>query len=546
MTQETLDLLLPQVIHSPEYYENKYPSRNISDKSIVTRFGPSPTGFMHIGGVYIAIIGKNLAITSEGVFFIRIEDTDQNRKVDGSDKHFRETFQYFGIEALEDSVTGKYGPYTQSDRVEIYKTFVKKLLEEGNAYPCFCTKDELNNDYLKQKELKIDTGYYGRWAKCRHLPESKIRENIEKDKSYVIRFKSNGRDDQVSFIDAIRGKISARDNYNDVVILKSSSDTIQLPTYHLAHAVDDHLMRVNLVLRSEEWIPSVPLHMQLFSALGFEQIKYAHIAPLMKIDGESKRKLSKRKDPEASVTYYMESGVPSESIRIYLKGLANSNLLDESPLVVMNAQLKLSKMSKSGALIDMVKLDNVSANFISTLSAGQILQHLLVWSSQFDQIVHDTINENLDYTLKVIDLDRFNNSKIRKDLTKWSDFIPLYGFLYPSLFTSVKYADVLPDAISKEAVNSFCNTFVNQYSFSEGDNTEWFEEIKRISASANFAINKKQFNSAPESFHGMIRESTQILRLAITKRLSSPSLYEIMKLLGKTEVINRVKLFQTK
>jgi glutamyl-tRNA synthetase len=538
---ELISLLFPKPLPTTKELEERFPKRQLPEGAIVTRFAPSPTGFIHIGGVYIAMLGKNLAHHSHGVYFVRIEDTDQNRKVEDFQSHFDEAFNYFNITPDETDENSKWGPYTQSKRSDLYLTFVKYLVENNRAYPCFCTKEALEEQSNKQREAKVDIGYYGDWAMCRNLSPDEAAHRIKSGQTYVIRFKANGTDSTIVFDDLIRGKIKAKDNINDVVILKSSSNDLPLPTYHLAHAVDDHLMRVNLVLRSDEWFPSVPLHFQLFDALGFERIPYAHIAPLMKQDGTSRRKLSKRKDPEASVVYYMEQGYPAKSVIVYLKGLANSRLADTPMETCLAAPIKLNELQKAGALMDMEKLKDISSNYIATMSALEIRSEVITWAQEYDIDLSGLIKNNPDYTLKVIDADRFNNGKVRKDLHRWADFRTLYGYLYNEVFEPVSQPDDQRlKAYSESVIQKLLIEFVNNYEESN-DNQEWFENIKKIAELSNFAMNNKEFKEQPERYVGTIREATDIIRIAITGKNSSPNLYDIFNLLGKEEVIRRVK-----
>lgn len=540
-SKELISLLFPKHLPTIIELKEKYPKRQLPDKAIVTRFAPSPTGFMHIGGIYIAMLGKNLAKHSHGVYFIRIEDTDQNRKVDDSELHFNQTFKYFDIASDENDNNSFWGPYTQSKRSDIYLAHIKYLIENNKAYPCFCSKETLDKQTEKQVEAKVDIGYYGNWATCRNLSTTEVENRINNSESYVIRFKANGTNETIIFDDLIRGKVKAKDNINDVVILKSSSNPLPLPTYHLAHAVDDHLMRVNLVLRSDEWIPSVPLHFQLFDALGFERIPYAHIAPLMKLDGKSRRKLSKRKDPEASVVYYMEQGYPAKAVITYLMGLANSRLAASPIEIVLSEPIQLSNLQKGGALIDLEKLKDVSSNYVATMSASTIRSNVYDWAQEYDTKLANIIKDNWDYTAIAIDVDRFNNGRARKDLFRWLDFREIFGFFFNDLFETIpSYEDPRLESFSKEAVSKILNEFVLNYE--EGnDNTEWFNNVSRIAELSNFAKNNSDFKQNPERFYGSMKEATQILRIVITGKSSSPNLYEVCKIIGKSEVTRRVK-----
>lgn len=535
-----ISLVFPEPLPTLRELEERYPQRQLPEGAVVTRFGPSPTGFIHIGGVYIATIGKNLARHSQGVYFVRIEDTDQKRKVDDSQAHFDKAFRYFDIGSDENEENASWGPYTQSHRSEIYKACVKHLLQNGKAYPCFCTREELEEMTAKQQEAKADLGYYGTWAKCRHLSEEEATRRINAGEPYAIRFRSPGIVQSVEFEDEIRGTLKMADNIIDAVVLKSSAEELPLPTYHMAHPIDDHFMRVSLVLRAEEWLPSVPLHLQLFDALGFPRIPYAHIAPLMKLDGTSRRKLSKRKDPEASVTYYMEQGYPPASVIIYLKGLANSRIAEMPVEQSLEEPILIGDLQKSGALIDMEKLKDVSSNYVATMKAVAIRDAVIIWAEEFDAELAALLKKHFDYTLRVIDADRFSNGKVRKDLYRWCDFRMLYGFFYNELFEPVTNPiDERLGGLSSDVVKRLAAAFVEHYD--EGtDNNQWFENIKKIAGLSNFALNNKEYKENPQNFAGTIKEASHILRVAITGKSSSPNLYDVCHLLGREEIVRRV------
>src|SRR6516162_8264793 len=385
LSRSVVDSLFPPGLPEPGYWEDRYPPRDLPDGAQVTRFSPSPTGYLHIGGVYVATIDVDVARHSGGRYLVRLEDTDQARVAEGAVAQFAEAFAYFSIGPDEDDQTGRYGPYAQSGRADTYLSHVRELLRGGKAYPCFATRQELEEITARQRAAGALPGYYGRWAICRDAPEEKVTERLAAGDPYVVRFRSPGvAGARVSFTDAIRGELTLDDNRNDAVILKSSDTEPRLPTYHFAHAVDDHLMRVSLVIRGDEWISSVPLHLQLFDALGFPRVQYAHIAPLMKQEGGSRRKLSKRRDPEATVTFYIEQGFPAPAVQYYLRGLANGRLA-EMPLDQALAEpIKLSEMGTAGPLVDMVKLDDICADYVATLRGEQILDEVITWARRYD------------------------------------------------------------------------------------------------------------------------------------------------------------------
>ncbi|CCN85660.1 putative Glutamate--tRNA ligase [Vibrio nigripulchritudo SFn27] len=538
-SKETLSLIFKDKLHSPAEWENKYPPRPLANTAKVTRFGPSPTGFLHIGGVYTAMISKSLALQSGGTYFVRTEDTDKKREVEGVKEHFTEAFQYFDISPIENS-SGLYGPYTQSSRLNIYLSYIKYLLEIGRAYPCFCGEETLAENNQKQKEEKVDLGYYGRWAHCRDLSNEEVERRIKQGEDYVIRFRCNGNPESFEFEDLIRGKTKSKNNINDIVILKSSSNKLPLPTYHLAHAVDDHLMRVNLVVRGDEWLSSVSLHYQLFDALGFDQVSYAHIAPLMKLEGKSRRKLSKRKDPEASVEYYMKEGFPAEAILSYLRGLVNSKLLDLPVQENLSTPLRLEECQTSGPLVDLVKLQDISSTAISSMSAIEIRENVYNWACKYDEELALIMKNNWDQIPVYIDTDRFNNGRVRKDLAKWSEFSKLYDFYFDDIFNVVDGVDDqrLED-YSPDVVNRFLSEFQQRYSH-KNENELWFNNIKEIAKSSGFALSNKEFKEAKENYLGTLKDATTILRIVITGKKNSPSLYEVCQVLGQQEVLDRV------
>src|SRR3984957_19916583 len=430
LSVELTDSLFPADLPSPAHWESRYPPRALPPGAEVTRFAPSPTGGLHIGGIFAASVNLDLARHSGGRYLLRIEDTDQARFEEGALAQFDAGFEYFGVVPDEsDVVGGAYGPYTQSARAEIYQSYVRELMRQGKAYPCFETPEQAQARVARQKTVGALPGYYGEWAIWRDAPEDQVRARLEAGDPYVVRFRSPGIGGQrVSFTDVIRGAISSDDNRNDVVLLKRSDSELRLPVYHFAHPVDDHLMGVTLVVRGEEWISSVPLHLQLFDALGFPRLPYAHVAPLMKQDGGSRRKLSKRKDPEASVGYYIEQGFPAEAVLYYLRGLANARLA-EMPLPQALAEpLRLSEFGVAGPLLDMAKLDDISGDFVASLPGAEILGLVLPWAQVYDKDLASVVAAQRDLALRALAIEREGVDNPRKDLRKWADFRGVYGF----------------------------------------------------------------------------------------------------------------------
>src|SRR6476660_5953998 len=402
LVPEFINTLFDAALPEASHWESSYPPRDLPPGAIVTRFAPSPTGFLHTGGVYTANLGKNLAVHSAGSYFIRIEDTDQARVIPGSPEQFARAFKYFDIESDETDSNSKWGPYEQSKRERIYHTYARELIRNGHAYPCFCTRQELAQMTEEQNSAKLQTGYYGSWARCRNLSQDEVMSRLAAGKSYTIRFRApDGGSGRVEFVDLIRGRIEHQDNVNDIVLLKSSDQSPRLPTYHFAHVVDDTLMRVNVVLRGEEWISSVPVHLQLFNALGFLPIAYAHVAPLMKFDGASRRKLSKRKDNEADVAYYMKSGYPAGAVLHYLRGLANSRFAEMTFEESASSALSLSDCGVAGPIFDLVKLESISREFIAQLPTEVALESLLTWARDYDPELAALLFANLPLARRI-------------------------------------------------------------------------------------------------------------------------------------------------
>ncbi|MGH8903087.1 MAG: glutamate--tRNA ligase [Egibacteraceae bacterium] len=534
-----VEALFPADLPEPAYWEQRYPQRQLLESAKVTRFAPSPTGFVHIGGVYVAMIAKSVAHSSGGVYFVRVEDTDQAREVEGAAEQFRRAFAYFDIAPDE---ADPYGPYHQSQRESIYLTYVRELMCQGKAYPCFATKDELATMAEEQRAAKVPTGYYGRWAPWRDAPAEEVLRRLQAGDPYVVRFRSPGHAGRrVSYADAIRGEIEQQDNRNDAVILKSSEQPLRLPTYHLAHVVDDHLMRVNLVIRGEEWISSVPLHLQLFDALGFERPTYAHVALLMKQEDSSKRKLSKRRDPEASVDFYIRDGFPAPAVLYYLRGLANGRLA-ETPLEQALAEpIKLAECGGAGPLVDLVKLDDISRDFVATLAGPQVLDEVITWARRFDPQLVEVIAANRQLAARAIDVERVGVDNPRKDLAKWSDFRPVYGFFFPELFAPVvDPADARLGGLDPALVRRMAADFADGY-IEHDDKPTWFSQIRELAARHGFAPNAKEYKKSPESYPGSIREAANVVRVALTGSTKSPDLHAVARALGTDEVLRRVR-----
>ncbi len=540
MTMILADPLFAPDLPEPEHWERHYPPRELPAGAKVTRLGPSPTGFVHIGGIYTAMVDQDVAHRSGGRYLVRIEDTDQAREVEGAIEQFASAFRYFGLAPDEEEGRGDYGPYRQSRRAAIYQSFARELLREGKAYLCFATVDELARSRRAQENAHVPTGYYGRWAIWRDATDEQVRAKLAEGAPYVVRFRSPGVPGRrVEFTDAIRGALEADDNYNDVVLLKSGNSSERLPTYHFAHAVDDHLMRVNLVIRGEEWLPSVPMHLQLFAALGFEPPGYAHIALLMKPIPGGKRKLSKRKDPEASVDFYIDAGYPASAVLYYLRGLANGSLAELPLPEALAAPIKLTDLGGAGPLIDQVKLEDISADYIATMTGEQILAALRTWAAGHDPQVAAVLDAEPDLALAALAVERDGVANPRKDLRKWSDFRTAYGFFFAPLFTLVRPGDPQLGNLPAELVRAFASDFVDGYQ-DLADPGEWFGQIRELATKHGFAASAKEYKQAPDAYPGSIREASQLIRVALTGSTRSPDLASVARVLGPAEVIRRV------
>lgn len=527
-----------------KYYEEKYPERNLKEGAIVTRIAPSPTGFIHIGGLYQGLIAKKLAKQTEGVFFIRIEDTDQKRLVENGVMEIVESLNNFGFEPDEGMVTeteskGEYGPYRQSLRKDIYQSYAKYLIEQGKAYPCFCSTEEIEEIRQKQEAAKIRPGYYGVWAKCRNLTVEEMIEKIKNGENYIVRFKSPGREDRkIKHHDLIKGNVDFPENDQDIVIIKADG----LPTYHFAHAVDDHLMRTTHVIRGDEWLSSMPVHLQLFHELGFKTPKYAHIAPIMKNDNGNKRKLSKRKDPEAAVSYYVEMGIPKEAVSEYLLNIANSNFENwrraNKDASIDDFELQINKMSVSGALFDMVKLLDVGKTVISKFTAEEVYNQSKDWAKTFDEELYSILDKDKEYALKVFGIER-GNKKPRKDIAKWSDVKENIEYMYDELFEKNKEDYEYQVISDKKEIEKILDLYINKYYDENDDKQVWFDKIKELSGEMGFAKEVKEFKENPGKYKAHVGDVSTVLRVALTKRTNTPDMYEIMKILGKDRIQKR-------
>ncbi len=542
--EKLAQLLFPNITKTPEDLEAQFPARELPEGARVTRFAPSPTGFLHIGGLFAALISKLNAQTTNGVFMLRIEDTDKKREIEDGVSEIIKGLESFGVEIDEGVVDfnkeqGNYGPYQQSHRAEIYHIIAKKLVEEGLAYPCFCTEAELTALREKQEEDgAVVKGYFGKYAKCRDLSFEEQKALIEKGTPYTLRFRSNGSEEnKIKFDDLIKGKIEMGENFLDVVLLKTDG----IPTYHFAHAVDDHFMRTTHIIRGDEWVSSVPLHIQLFKACGFRVPKYAHISPIMKEENGGKRKLSKRKDPEAAVTYYAEQGFPKESVIEYLLTLANSNFEDwrrANPKAEQSEfPFNLKKMSTSGALFDLTKLVDVSKNVISLFSAEKVYEYSCAWAKDFDEEFYALLTRDSEFSKSIFAVDR-DTPKPRKDIAKFSEVKAYSEYFFDELYKN-DYSE-MPKNISKELTADVLETYLGAYNHADTKD-EWFTRMKGLCEGLGFTPNVKEFKKNPEMFKGHIGDLSTIIRVAVTGRRNTPDLYSIMQILGEEKTKARLK-----
>ncbi|MBE6739124.1 MAG: glutamate--tRNA ligase [Ruminococcaceae bacterium] len=535
------DLLLPDIDKTPDYYEALYPERDLKEGAKVVRVAPSPTGYLHIGTLFTSLVNRITATSSDGIFFTRIEDTDKKREVEGGIENIIDGLNRFGINIDEGFVSGKeekgvYGPYQQSRRAEIYQTYVKELIRQGLAYPCFCSAEELEETRNVQEKDNIRTGYHGKWAKCRNLSFDEIKEKVEAGLPFVIRLKSPGNEEnKVVFDDMIKGKIEMPENDEDFVLLKSDG----IPTYHFAHAIDDHLMHTTHVMRGDEWISSVPKHIQLFRLLGFKVPKFAHVSPIMKLDNGAKRKISKRKDPEAAVHFFIEEGFDALCVIEYLMTIAASDFEDfrraNPDKSYKEFKFNLKKMSVSGALFDENKLLDVSKNIVSRMSGKEVSEKILNWAKEFDNEFYSLLSKDTAYTEAIFSIDR-DCAKPRKDIAKWKEAKDYVSYFFEELFTP-DYT--LPENINANDAVAFLNAYKDVYDEND-DRQAWFDKIKELCPALGFASETKAYKADPASYKGHAGDLSTVLRIAITGRRNTPDLCSIMKVMGKDKCMERI------
>ncbi len=542
--QELANLIFPNITETIEDLEKRYPTRNLPEGAFVTRFAPSPTGFLHTGSLFAATISWKLATQSNGVFYIRLEDTDQKREIEGSGKDLLDQLAKFDIIPSEgyygDYQKGDYAPYIQSERANIYKVVIKYMIEHNMAYPCFCSTEELNDLRKAQEANKENFGYYGKYAKCSKLTPSEAIERIKNGEPYVIRFRSKGDcSKKISFVDAIRGEIEIAENDQHIVILKSDD----LPTYHFAHLVDDHFMRTTHVTRGEEWMPSVPVHLELFDAMNWQRPVYAHLPVIMKLDNGNRRKLSKRKDPEAAVSYFLELGYPVDGFMEYLFTIANSNFeawRDENKdMDRNNFKLSFNKMSLDGALFDLAKIQNLCKEKLGHMNTKTFVDESYKWAKVYSKELNDLIERDVNYYSSIVSIEREKENP-RKDYEKYSDIFPLIKFFYNDYYEQMfEDAFVLPENIKVETAIKMLNLYKERLNL-DLDEENWFNNMKEIAVECGFAATPKEWKKNKDAFPGHVGDLAALLRMVTTLRFQSPNLYYVMKILGYDETINRI------
>ena len=538
--QALAHLLFPNVTETCEEVEARFPARNLPEGAVVSRMAPSPTGFVHLGNLVQGTISERMSHQSNGVLFLRVEDTDAKREVPGAVEVLIDTLKHYGIQfdegATHDGDAGNYGPYRQRQRASIYHVFAKKLVSEGKAYPCFCTEDELNNMRQQQEEAKVNFGYYGQYAMWRDRSLEDVQAQLSAGNPWVLRFRSTGSiENQFKFDDVVKGKLTITENDIDHVLLKSDG----IPTYHFAHAVDDHLMHTTHVVRGDEWMATLPFHIQLFQALGFKLPKYVHIGPLMKMDGSSKRKLSKRKDPELALTYYKAEGFPIAAVREYIMTILNSNFEDwrraNPDASLDDFKFSPKKLNPAGSLFDYAKLVDVSKNVISRMGAEEVYTLLTEWALEFDADFGAKLAADAEFATKILAIGR-GGKKPRKDLAVWKDAKEYMGFFYDEYLT----APIFEEKFSKETIKTALEKFIAAYDYND-DSAVWFDKVKAITEEMGFTTDMKAYKADPAAFPGTVADISTFIRQAVTGKTNAPDLHTVMQILGKERSIARIQ-----
>lgn len=549
MTSKDLaNFMFPNITKTIEDYEEIYPERNLKEGACVTRYAPSPTGFMHIGNFYSVVVDYVIAKNKGGVFYLRNEDTDQAREVEGAVEYIRHVLEHYKLIPDEfefkatNEIKGEYGPYIQSERKEIYQAFIKELIAEGKAYPCFLTQEEMDTIRENQSKAKARIGIYGKFAKYRNLDPEEAIEKIKAGENYTVRLKSQGNfDEKFKFNDLANGEMELHENDIDTIIYKSSTE---LPTYHFAHLVDDHLMRTTHVIRGQEWMSSIPVHYELFKTFGFKLPKYIHTPLILKKDGDKIRKISKRLDPEARMEYYEEKGYPINSVIEAIMTIANSNYEawreghPDSDFTEFEFSPK--KMSPSGALFDLDKLDNISKNYISKLKASEVFDLLNTWSKQYDLEFNELINKYKDYTISILNIER-EQKKPRKDYACMKDIKPAIWYMYSELYKPETYEWGKINNIAE--IKYILKEYFDKYYDEKDDKDTWFNKVKELTESIEgYTSDMKAYKENPDNYKGNVADISTVIRVAITSKSNTPDLYEILQLLGKEEILRRLDI----
>lgn len=542
--KEYADFLL-KTEHDYEYYEKKYPKRDLKDGAMVTRLAPSPTGFVHLGSLDVGFVDRIMASQSDGICYLRIEDTDTKRTVENGINEIIDSLDKFGITfdegVTKDGEIGEYGPYIQSKREDIYKAFAKKLIIEDKAYPCFCAHEDVEHIKEVQTKNKEQIGYYGRWAKCRKLTMEDVMEKVNNGEKYIIRLKSRGNPNhRVKFRDEIVGKMEIPQNNLDIPIIKSD----RLPTYHFAHAVDDHLMGTTHVIRGEEWLASLDKHIDLFENLGFELPKYAHISTLMVDDNGTRRKLSKRKDPWAAVSYYHKQGIPNEALVLYMATITNSNfemwMNQNKDKSYKDFEFSFKKMPKGGTMYDYDKIINISKNFISTLKAEDVYNRALEYALEYDKELYDLLIKYKDYSTSVFNIER-EQKKPRKDIATFSDVRDQVWYMYDELYKPSNYE--WQKVTDKDEIINVVSSYLDKYD-ADDDKDTWFNKMKEVASTLGYASEMKLYKENPDNYKGSIADFSTILRVTLTSKSNTPDLYEIMRLFGEKRMKERLDMIK--
>lgn len=544
--KDVADLVFPNINSNIDEFESKYPERDLNDGAIVTRFAPSPTGYLHTGSLFATLVEYRMAKQTNGIFYIRVEDTDKKREIEGSAETLIKELSIFGIVPDEGLMSdglekGKYGPYTQSKREGIYIRYVKYLLEQGKAYPCFCTSEDLDVMRKSQEASSVRPGYYGTYAKCSNLTPEQSLIRINAGEKYIIRFRSKGSHlNKVVINDCIRGKLELSENDQHVVILKSDN----LPTYHFAHAVDDHLMRTTHVIRGEEWLPSTPIHTELFRALGWVEPKYTHLPTIMIMDGSSKRKLSKRKDPAAAVSYLIENGYPTDGIIEYLLSIVNSDFepwrRDNQKADKYDFNIRFEKINIAGALFDITKLNDVCKNYISRLSKEEIVELSYNWAREYSTELVNLIDYDIEYYTAIMSIER-GTEKPRKDFITYTDILSNIEYFYDDRFeTILQNGYIFNEQIPVDAITKVIDKYIEKYKSDEIDKENWFNNMKDMAEECNFCKDVKTYKNNPGEYYGHIGDFAEIIRVCLSNRKQTPDLYSVENVMKRDRVIARL------